>query len=111
MSSKGGVKLLNFAYIRINSKKLLGQGSFSKVFKGTYREEQCAVKLIYTVDLTPDTIKRVAAEAETLSALKHPNIVHIYGNFFYYFLRKIIYYINYRCRRASSKRLHSFRIM
>lgn len=70
ISSPGGVKLLNFAYVKLNTKKLLGQGSFSKVYRGHYRGMACAVKLIYTVDLTLDTIERVAAEAEILSCLK-----------------------------------------
>lgn len=79
VSKESGVKLLNFAYIRLNTQKLLGQGSFSKVYKGKYKNMECAVKLIYTLDLTVDVIKRIAAEAELLSCMKHPNVVAIYG--------------------------------
>lgn len=38
--------------------------------RGSYRNQQCAVKLIYTMDLTVDVIQRVAAEASILSSLQ-----------------------------------------
>jgi hypothetical protein len=75
----GGVKMLNFALIKIDFKKPLGSGSFSKVYKGTYRGNECAIKLIYTVDLTAEVIRRVASEASILSSIRHPNIVNIFG--------------------------------
>lgn len=75
----GRVKMLNFAHIKVDFRKPLGSGSFSKVYKGAYRGKECAIKMIYTVDLTTDVIRRVAAEASILSSIRHPNIVHIYG--------------------------------
>jgi hypothetical protein len=47
--------------------------------RGRYRDIKCAIKLIYTMDLTEDVIQRVAAEANILSSMKNPNIVKIYG--------------------------------
>lgn len=79
MRQHGRVKMLNFACIKVNFQRPLGAGSFSKVYKGSYRSRECAIKLIYTVDLTTDVIKRVAAEASILSAIRHPNIVDIIG--------------------------------
>jgi hypothetical protein len=76
---QGQVKMLNFACIKIDFRSHLGAGSFSKVYKGTYRGKECAIKLIYTVDLTTDVIQRVAAEASILSSIRHPNIVNILG--------------------------------
>jgi hypothetical protein len=73
------VKMLNFACIKVDFHKPLGSGSFSKVYQGKYRGNDCAIKLIYTVDLTEDVIKRVAAEASILSAMRNPNIVNILG--------------------------------
>lgn len=75
----GQVKMLNFACIKINFQHYLGGGSFSKVYQGSYHKKTCAIKLICTVDLTQDMIRRVAAEASILSSIRHPNIVHIYG--------------------------------
>lgn len=73
------VKMLNFAKIKLNLNNYLGAGSFSKVYRGYYRKQECAIKLIYTFDLTADVINRVAAEASILSAIRHPNVVNIYG--------------------------------
>ena len=75
----GAVKLLNFAYISLDKNKQLGTGSFSRVYRGKYRKQSCAVKLIFTLDLTLDVIKRVAAEAQLLSLIRHPNVVDILG--------------------------------
>jgi serine/threonine protein kinase len=75
----GAVKLLNFAYIALDKNKQLGSGSFSRVYQGRYRDQPCAIKLIFTVDLTVDVIKRVAAEAQLLSLIRHPNVVDILG--------------------------------
>jgi len=79
MLENRSARLLNFAHISINKSQLLGQGSFSRVYRGTYKTQQCAIKLIYTMDLTESVMQRVAAEATILSSMKHPNIVHIYG--------------------------------
>jgi len=73
------VRLLNFAYIKLDTDKLLGQGSFSKVYRGQYKQQECAVKLIFTVDLTVDVINRVAAESQILSSLQSVNVVNILG--------------------------------
>jgi serine/threonine protein kinase len=78
-SAGGAVRLLNFAYISLDKNKQLGSGSFSRVYQGQYRGTPCAVKLIFTVDLTVDVIKRVAAEAQLLSLIRHPNVVDILG--------------------------------
>lgn len=79
MRIKGQVRMLNFASIKIDFHQLLGSGSFSKVYTGYYRGEECAIKLIRTVDLTTDVIRRVAAEASILSSIRHNNIVNIIG--------------------------------
>lgn len=73
------MRLLNFAYISLDKNKQLGSGSFSKVYLGSYRNEKCAIKMIFTLDLTQDVIHRVAAEAQILSMIKHKNIVNILG--------------------------------
>lgn len=78
-SAPAAVRLLNFAYISLDNKKMLGSGSFSKVYMGKYRQRQCAIKLVFTLDLTSDIIRRVAAEAQLLSSIRHPNIVEILG--------------------------------
>lgn len=78
-SGGSGIRLLNFAYCEIDLKQKIGEGSFSKVYRGKYRQQDCAIKVVFTVDLTREVINRAAAEAKILSALKHPNIVNIFG--------------------------------
>ncbi len=78
-STSKAVRLLNFAYISLDRTRMLGSGSFSKVYLGKYRSKSCAIKLIFTIDLTQDIISRVAAEAQLLSSIKHPNVVEILG--------------------------------
>lgn len=58
MRTEGQVKLLNFAYLSLDKKRMLGCGSFSKVYRGKYRGTPVAIKLLFTVDLNPDIIKR-----------------------------------------------------
>jgi serine/threonine protein kinase len=41
--------------------------------------QRCAIKLIYTMDLTEEVISRALAEATILSAVKSPNVVNIIG--------------------------------
>lgn len=79
--SKGSkkIRLLNFSYITLKKDSLLGTGSFSKVYKGTYKGVECAIKLVFTVDLTQSEVQRVMKEAQILSSIKHPNIVSIFG--------------------------------
>jgi len=72
-------RLINFAHIYLDKGALLGQGSFSRVYRGSYRKHPCAIKLIFTLDLTPGVIRRVCAEATILTAARSPNVVHIYG--------------------------------
>lgn len=70
LGALSNVKLLNFAHIALDKQSMLGQGSFSRVYRGAYRGKKCAVKLIYTMDLTQEIVQRVAAEATILSSVK-----------------------------------------
>ena len=58
---------------------ILGAGGTFKVYSGTYRDKEIALKMIYCVDLTPETIKNYIRESSSLARLRGPNIVHFYG--------------------------------
>lgn len=82
ITHEGTVKLLNFAYLSLDrqGKKLLGTGSFSKVYAGKYRNHPVAVKMLFTQDLNPDVIKRCSNEARILTEISpHPNVVRVFG--------------------------------
>lgn len=79
MRNSGSAKLVNFAHIALDTQKMIGQGSFSRVYVGTYRMQRCAIKLVYSLDLTSEEINKVAAEATLLNSVQHKHVVHIYG--------------------------------
>jgi hypothetical protein len=82
ITHEGTVKLLNFAYLSLDrqGKRLLGAGSFSKVYAGKYRSHPVAVKMLFTQDLNPDVIKRCSNEARILTEISpHPNVVRVFG--------------------------------
>lgn len=82
LRAKGDVRLLNFAYISLKTRsKILGSGSFSKVYSGEYRKQPVAIKMMFTPDLNPEVIRRCCNEAEILTAVKHENVVKIFGMF------------------------------
>lgn len=71
--------MINFSQISFDRKNLIGYGSFSKVYRGKFKNKECAVKLVYTMDLTEEDICRVAAEATILSSVNSINVVNIFG--------------------------------
>lgn len=71
--------LVDFAFVQIED-NLLGQGSFSKVFRGRYKGAPCAVKIfLRQPDIDARSIKLFARETQLARRLKHPNIVKFYG--------------------------------
>jgi hypothetical protein len=79
LTSEGSVRLLNFAYLSLDSHSLLGSGSFSKVYRGAYKGTPVAIKMLFTNDLNPEVIRRCSSEAQILSKISHPNVVDIFG--------------------------------
>jgi len=105
-NKNNSVKMLDFSSIRINQQKLLGAGSTARVYLGEWNGRKCAIKLLYTVEITADEvcfisflsidctqvlpisifffrgqIKRTCAEAALLHALQHTseNVVGLFG--------------------------------
>ncbi|GAB5370012.1 hypothetical protein AAMO2058_001455800 [Amorphochlora amoebiformis] len=61
------------------SKVVLGAGSYSRVYRGVFKGKSCAIKMMFTPELTPDIIDNVCSEAALLGSLKHKNVVEIIG--------------------------------
>jgi hypothetical protein len=55
-SPNSSVKMLDFSSIRINQQKLLGAGSTARVYLGEWNGRKCAVKLLYTVEITAEEV-------------------------------------------------------
>jgi len=75
------VPLLDFSRVKILPNKTLGQGSSARVYKGKWCERDCAVKVLFTVEITSDEIQRTADEASILFTLQaySQHIVGIFG--------------------------------
>ena len=58
---------------------LLGQGTFGKTLKGTWRGVICAVK---QVKMKKDSTEAFCRELQTLSAVRHPHVLCLYGGVF-----------------------------
>ena len=78
---EGTIRLLNSAYLSLDKpQKLLGAGSFSKVYAGYLKGYPVALKMLFTQDINPDVIRRCSNEAKILSEISSsPNVVKIYG--------------------------------
>lgn len=67
--------------LKIYSNKLLGKGSYSKVFPGRYKDNIVAVKIIATKSLDRKVTKQLERESEIIECLQenpHPNIASYY---------------------------------
>lgn len=47
--------------------------------RGTYKRVPCAIKVIFSSDVTEEDVNKAAVEATILSSVKSPNIIDIYG--------------------------------
>ena len=76
---------ISFAHLQLSegnkSKQsaILGAGGTARVFRGKYRNEDVAIKMLYCMTLTPDTVENFFQESALLTRLRHPNIVHVIG--------------------------------
>jgi serine/threonine protein kinase len=62
---------------------ILGRGGMAEVREGwdTHTGQKVAIKLLYPgFDTHPDYLRRFWAEAQSATALRHPNIVTVYGS-------------------------------
>ncbi|XP_071478494.1 mitogen-activated protein kinase kinase kinase 11-like [Diadema antillarum] len=75
-----GVNEINFSEIQLN--ELIGVGGFGKVYRGSWRGEEVAVKAARHDPEDDDirsTIDNVRKEAKLFSLLSHPNIISLRG--------------------------------
>eukprot|EP00029_Vermamoeba_vermiformis_P011339 TRINITY_DN620_c0_g1_i1.p1 TRINITY_DN620_c0_g1~~TRINITY_DN620_c0_g1_i1.p1 ORF type:complete len:642 (-),score=178.52 TRINITY_DN620_c0_g1_i1:124-2049(-) len=60
-------------------KAKLGSGSFGTVYRGMCRGKEVAVKVLRTTTLDESSAKEFKRECQTMSALKHPNLLLFMG--------------------------------
>jgi serine/threonine protein kinase len=78
--------VINWAHVSLEKsqnsgghRSILGAGGTSRVFKGKYKNVPVAIKMLYCVTLTPETVANFFQESRLLSRLRHPNVVHMKG--------------------------------
>ena len=81
---KDRVHMQNNTNLKIYSDKILGKGSYSKVFPGMYKNNIVAVKIISTQNLDKKITKQLKRELDVISVLhanQHQNIATYYKIF------------------------------
>lgn len=76
-----GIKELRMTY---NIGKLLGNGSYGKVYLATNKanpEFKVAIKVINKTDMDEEDLESLKAEVEILQKVDHPNIVKYYETY------------------------------
>jgi len=63
----------------IELKETLGEGSYGRVNRGTYKGSLVAVKRLFNSRLDDEGMGRMRREAAILSRLRHPNVVRLIG--------------------------------
>lgn len=77
--SIGGIQPLEIDYAELNLKEVIGQGGFSKVRRGYWRNTEVAVKTQNQDENPERTQEHVLKEAKLFWSLKHENIVALHG--------------------------------
>jgi serine/threonine protein kinase len=73
--------LLDFTRLKLLPASILGQGSSARVYEGRWCGRKCAIKVLFTMDICPDDIKRCCAEAALLHRLQEcsEHVVGLFG--------------------------------
>ena len=73
--------LIDFRDLALQESCVVGVGGSARVYKGKYRDENVAVKLLYCIEITRKVIDDFFTESKVLMQLSHshPNIIKIKG--------------------------------
>lgn len=71
--------VMEIPYEELETEDQIGQGGFSVIKKGTWRNTDVAIKIIVDPVITDELIAEVRNEVQMLSILRHPKIVMLMG--------------------------------
>lgn len=74
-----GVPFIHFGLIELTKDMGFVAGGFSRVYFGQYKTQPIALKMLFVVDLTPESIKDFCKEAKLLIKLKNENVIECLG--------------------------------
>ena len=78
-SSSGSVPSIHFGLIELEKDMGFVAGGFSRVYFGKYNNSAIALKMLYVMELTPQTVAEFCQEAKLLTLLKHDNVIQCRG--------------------------------
>ncbi|RQM27427.1 hypothetical protein B5M09_009800 [Aphanomyces astaci] len=75
LDSKIHLRMAAINFKELKLQKIIGQGAFGEVIKGTYHGTPVVVKRMVRQKIDPDNIRMFADEIQLMMNLRHPNIV------------------------------------
>lgn len=69
------VPFIHFGLIELTKDMGFVAGGFSRVYFGQYKQQPIALKMLFVVDLTPQSVKEFCKEAKLLIKLKNENVI------------------------------------
>jgi serine/threonine protein kinase len=77
--SRSGVPFIHFGLIELTKDMGFVAGGFSRVYFGHYKKQPIALKMLFVVDLTPESVKDFYSEAKLLIKVKNENVIECLG--------------------------------
>ena len=77
LESKAYLRMAAINFKELKLQKIIGQGAFGEVIKGTYLGTPVVVKRMVRQKIDEDNIRMFAEEIQLMMNLRHPNIVQV----------------------------------
>ena len=71
--------LINSDRLKVVEGAVLGAGASATVFRGSYRDQNVAVKAFRPVELTDEDVEKIGREIGIVAGLRHRNVVYLHG--------------------------------
>ena len=71
--------LINSDRLKVVEGAVLGAGASATVFRGSYRDQDVAVKAFRPVELCDDDVEKIGREIGIVAGLRHRNVVYLHG--------------------------------
>ena len=81
IATQGGtnVPIIHFGRIKFDYSVGFVRGGFSRVYFGEYLQERVAIKMLFVMELTKESVESFYAEARVLMSLQHEHVITCRG--------------------------------
>lgn len=79
ISKNSSLPVIPYGYIDFDSNTNFVAGGYSRVYFGLYKKREIALKVLFSMELTPNAINDFYSECLLLHSLKHPHVVECIG--------------------------------